>query len=156
MSWHYEFYKVYKTKPEDADLWWGRSTDDLPDYLQFFSSESEYSRQQSEVEEIQKYLHPITMMEEGKVCKGYLGTLYPVALFGSLAFEVQYKIPRSGWYHFVKLTNSNAKRMIRYAFRSSNRNFKHPYECLAGYLGKKNEYKRYPGKLRNIVYFMYQ
>lgn len=36
MSWHYEFYKVYKTKPEDADLWRGRSTDDLPDYLQFF------------------------------------------------------------------------------------------------------------------------
>lgn len=153
MSWYYEFYKVYKTKPEDVLLWEGKDTDSLPEHLQFFSSESAYSVEQSEISEIQRYLEPITMMEEGKRLDGYLGTLYPVALFGRTAYEVKYKSPRNGWYRFVKLTNSKAKKMIRFAFCACNWFCERPPEVLDGYLGKKNEYKKYPGKLRNIVYF---
>lgn len=152
VGWCYEFYKVYKTKPEDCFLWCGKDVDLLPDHLQFFSNESTISAGQSDIDEIRKYLEPITMMEEGRALSGYLGTLYKIAAFGRNSYEVEYKSPRSGWYHFVKLTNKRAKRMIRFAFRFSNR----PKVALDGYLGKKNEHKHYPGKLKNVVYFMCQ
>lgn len=156
MGWHYDFLKIYRTKQQDVDFWNGKSIDDLPDHLQFFSVLSKYDYEKSELTEIQKYLKPIAMLEDGVLCQGYLGTLYPVALFTSCAFEVENKIHRSGWYHFVKLTNSNAKRMIKYAFNCSNCLAEYSDECLEGYLGKKNQYKRYQGKLRNIVYIKHQ
>ena len=99
---------------------------------------------------------PINMYVEGKEYQGYLATLYPVAHFGRDAFEVAYKSPRKCWYHFVRLTNSKAKKMIKKAFYDYKYFFDRPDECLAGYLGKKNEYKLYPGKLRNIVFYHYQ
>lgn len=33
MGWYYDFYKVYKTKKEDAEMWDGKSVDELPDHL---------------------------------------------------------------------------------------------------------------------------
>ena len=156
MSWYYDFYKIYKTKQEDVDLWNGKKVDELPEHLQFFCKEFDNSDYKDEVVEIQKYLLSITMIIDGIEYNGYLATLYPVALFGRSSFKVEYKSPRSGWYHFVKLTNSRAKRMIKYAYNSGSFFHERPHECLEGYLGKRNKYKHYPGKLRNIVYYFHQ
>lgn len=152
MGWYYDFYKIYKTKQEDVDIWKGKSTDELPEHLEFISEEFDGT----EVEEIQKYLLPTTMVIDNTEYDGYLATLYPVALFGRSAGLVELKSPRSGWYHFVKLTNSRAKKMIKYAYNLADYFHERPHECLEGYLGKRNKYKKYPGKLRNIVYYHHQ
>ena len=152
MGWYYDFYKIYKTKQEDVDIWNGKNTDELPEHLEFICKDFN----DCEAEEIQKYLLPITMVIDYIEYNGYLATLYPVALFGRSAWEVEYKSPRPGWYHYVKLTNSRAKRMIKFAYNSSTFFHERPHECLEGYLGKRNKYKHYPGKLRNIVYYHHQ
>lgn len=74
---------------------------------------------------------------------GYLATLYPVALFTREVFEVAYRISKPCWYHFVKLTNSKAKEMLKFAI-----NVKIAFDCLPentdkeeyrkGILGKKS------------------
>ncbi len=161
MGWYYDFYKVYKTKKEDAELWNGKSVDELPDYLQFFCKEYDNSDNQNQVEEIQKYLLPVTMTIEDIEYHGYLATLYPVALFTREVFEVAYKISRPCWYHFVKLTNSKAKEMLKFAI-NVKLGFNYLPESVdkedyrKGILGKDNQYKKYPGKLRNIVFYHHQ
>ena len=61
MSWYYDFYKIYKTKQEDVDLWNGKKVDELPEHLQFFCKEFDNSDYKDEVVEIQKYLLSITI-----------------------------------------------------------------------------------------------
>lgn len=160
MGWHYDFYKVYKTKKEDAEMWNGKSEDELPYYLKFFRKEYDNSDDQIEVEEIQKYLLPVTMSIQDIEYHGYLATLYPVALFAREVYEVAYKAARPCWYHFVKLTNSKAKELLKFAI-NVDMNFPHTQnidkkEYIKGVLGKDNQYKRYPGKLRNIVLYHHQ
>lgn len=157
MSWYYDFYKIYRTKQEDAELWSGKSTDELPYYLKFFCKEFD----NSDVEEIQKYLLPVTMKIENKEYQGHLATLYPVAVFSKEAFEVKYKITRPCWYHFVRLTNSKAKEMLKFAINVKFNAYNFPEtidkeEYRKGILGKDNQYKTYPGKLRNIVFYHHQ
>lgn len=156
MGWYYDFYKIYKTKQENVDLWNGKEVDELPEHLHFFCKEFDNSDNKNEIEEIKKFLLPITIIIHDNEYNGYLATLYPVALFGKSAWELEYKSPRSGWYHFVKLTNSRAKRMIKFAYKAEQFFHERPHECLEGYLGKRNKYKHYPGKLRNIVYYHHQ
>lgn len=145
MGWYYDFYRVYRTKQEDIDAWQGKSVQELPSHLQFFSQESKYDYEKSELEEIVRFLLPITMIEDwdgdsAKECRGYLATLQPLVLLTSSAYEVEYRVPRSGWYHFVKLTNRNAKKMLKIA-------------CV-----EKEKFERLVGnkKIRNVVYIMHQ
>ena len=152
MSQYYEFYKIYRTSGQDVEAWQGKPVEELPEHLQFFSKESEYDDRNCETEEIQKYLRPIVMEEDGKNLRGYLGTLYPVVIFGKGAYEIEYKMRKSGCGRIVQLTDSEARRMIKYAFRACKDYYDLPEEELEGILGKKNAYKHYPGKLRHIVY----
>lgn len=156
MGFYYEFYKIYKMKPEEASEWYGKVSEELPEHLQFFSKESVYALEQSEVDEIQVFLQPVTMLEDGRSCRGYLGKMFPVACFGKEAYETEYRAPRSGWYHFVKLTNSRAKRMIRQAYHSAGGCNSTKCEYMSGRVKKDSGSRGYPGKLRHIVYIMHQ
>lgn len=161
MGWYYDFYKVYKTKQEDVELWNGKSVGQLPDYLQFFCNEYDEIDEDNQLEEIQKYVLPAMMIIDGVEYQGYLATLYPVAFFLREVFEVVYKVNGPCWYHFCKLTNSKAKKMLKFCI---NRRLEYGYfsddfnieEYKNGILGKRNRYKRYPGKLRNIVFYFHQ
>lgn len=163
MGWHYDFYKIYKTKQEDVELWSGKSVDMLPNHLQFLYQVDGYAEHSLDkmISEIKEYLLPIKMMIDEEEYMGYLAILYPVVKATSEAFEVDYKSPRKGYYHYVKLTNHKAKQMIKFVINQkmlmgqnellmADKN-----EYVLGSLGKKNKYKHYPGKLRNIVYFYY-
>ena len=58
-------------------------------------------------------------------------------------------------------TNSKAKELLKFAI-NVKMNFAHipenidKKEYIKGVLGKDNQYKRYPGKLRNIVLYLHQ
>ena len=158
---HYDFYKVYKTKPEDVELWEGKQREDLPYYLQFFCDEYDDSDNHDQLAEIQNLVLPISMFIEDREFQGYLATLYPVADFGKSAWKLAYKSPRNGYCHFVRLTNSRAKRMLKFAVNDFiyinffGWSINDLEEYRNGILGKKkNKFKHYHGKIRNIVFYI--
>lgn len=156
MGWCYDFYKVYKTKQEDINIWNGKSDDDLPKHLRFLCAAYDYEDDEGGIKEIKECLLPINMYVDNNEYQGYLATLYPIALFGKDAFMVAYETPRDCWYHFVRLTNSKARKMLKRAFNDSFARYHYSQEVLSGYLGKQNKYKQYPGKLRHVVFYHHQ